>query len=97
MTTAILKKVAGQFSLTEDQILEEGVKAFLQEQLHALEAERQSIFSRFSVKTLEELDECITNRPDQESENLGNLQRADYLTDRMLAVRNMLDDLNNHD
>ena len=97
MTTAILKKVASQFSLTEDQVFEEGIKAFLQSQLRASEAERQSIFVKFGVNTLEELDEHLTNRPDQESENLDNLQRADYLTERVLKTRGMLDDINGHD
>lgn len=96
MTTAVLKKVAVQFSITEDQVVEEGVKAFLQAQLRVLEAERQSIFVKFAVKTLEELDEYVTNRPDQESENLDDLRRADYLTDRVFEIRNMLDDLNGH-
>ena len=97
MTTAILKKAASQFRLTEDQVLEEGIKAFLQSQLRVLEAERRSIFAKYGVNTLEELDEYLGDRPDQESENLENLQRADYLTDQVFEIRSMLEDLNGRD
>jgi len=97
MTTKILKKVARQFNLTEDQVLEAGIKSFLLSRLRALEAERQSIFAKYGVSKLEELDEYIADRPDQESDNLDDLRRADDLTDRMLEIRNMLNDLNGHD
>ena len=97
MTTAILKKVADQFSLSEDQVLEAGIRSFLQSQLRALEAERQSIFAKYGVNALRDLDEYITDRPDQESENLDDLRRADYLTDQVLQIQSMLDDLNGHD
>ena len=97
MTTAILKKVAHQFHLTEDQVLEAGIKSFLLSQLRALETERQSIFAKYGVSTLEELDNYIADHPDQESDDLDNLRRADYLTDRILEIQNMLNDLNGHD
>lgn len=97
MTDAILKKVASHFTLTQNQLLEESLKAFLQSRLRAVEVERQSIFASFGVSTLEELDKSIADRPDQESELLDKLQRADYLTDRVLEIQSMLADLNGHD
>jgi len=97
MTDTILKEVASQFSLSKEELQKEGVKAFLQDQLHLLEVERQQIFRKFSVKSFEELDHFVTENPDKESDFLEDHERADYLTFRIGEVKKLFKRLNGHD
>jgi len=97
MTATILKDVAQQFALTEEKVVEEGLKAFLQNQLHFIEVERQQIFSKFGVSSLEDLDSYINTHPDEETDILPDLQRADYLTSRKNDLARLMSELNGND
>jgi hypothetical protein len=97
MTQTIIKELAAKFFLSEDEVLAEGMKAFLHRQLHTLEAERQHIFAKYGVKNFEALDAYVTARPGNESALLPDFQRADYLTDRVKEVKTLLADLKDHD
>ncbi|MFQ5629303.1 MAG: hypothetical protein ACE5I1_11120 [bacterium] len=97
MTETILKEVAQKFALTEQQVVEEGVKAFLQAQLHYIEIERQQIFAKFGVHSLEDLDSYINIHPDKETDILPELQRADYLTSRKNDLAKLMSELNGND
>ncbi|MFQ5771687.1 MAG: hypothetical protein ACE5HX_14230 [bacterium] len=97
MTDSLLKEVASQFSLTEDQLLQEGIKSFLQNQLHLLEVERQQIFRKFRVNSFEEFDQYVTEHPDEESDLLEDFERADYLTFRIKEIKKLFKQINGHD
>lgn len=97
MTQTVIKEVAAKFLLSEDQVVAEGMKAFLHRQLQTLEAERQQIFAKYGVKDFEDLDAYITALPSNESASLPDLQRADYLTDKVNEVKSLLTELNDHD
>ncbi|MFQ5633694.1 MAG: hypothetical protein ACE5I1_33430, partial [bacterium] len=90
----IVKEVASQFSLTENELQREGIKAFLQDKLHLLEVERQHIFRKFDVLSFEDLDRYVTEHPDKESDLLEDFERADYFTLRIEEIRKLFKRLN---
>ncbi len=97
MTDTLLQEVASQFSLSQDELKKEGLKAFLQDQLHLLEVERRRIFRKFNVNSFQELDKYITEHPDEESDLLEDFERADYLTFRIEEIKKLFRKLNGHD
>ena len=94
MTTTFIKNIGAQFSLNEDELIQQGIKAFLQDQLHLHEIERRKIFVRFSVHSLEEFDQLLIKHPDKESDMLEDFQRVDYLTHRIEEIAQWIKDLN---
>lgn len=97
MTESLLKEVASQFSLSEDKLVQEGIKSFLQNQLHLLEVERRQIFRKFGVNSFDELDRYVTEHPDKESDLLEDFERADYLTFRVEEIKKIFKQINGHD
>jgi hypothetical protein len=83
MTSEFIKEIASRYSLSETQLLERGIKAFLQDELHTLNAELRLILTRHGVQSLEAFDQNIINDPDNESDLLPDFQRADFLTSRI--------------
>ncbi|MDZ7262259.1 MAG: hypothetical protein ONB05_09180 [candidate division KSB1 bacterium] len=94
MTATLIKKVATQFSLSEDELIQQGIKAFLQDQLHLFEIERCKIFARFGVRSLDEFDQLLIEHPDKESDMLEDFQRVDYLTYRIEKITQWIKELN---
>ena len=96
MTSTLIKKVATKFSLSESQLVERGLKAFLQEQLYVFDAELRTIFARHAVRSLQEFDRLMTEQPHNESNLLPDFQRADYLTTRIAEIAAWIKVLNGH-
>ena len=94
MTATLLKEVATRFFLSESQLVERGLKAFLQDQLHAFDAELRAILARNAVHSLKEFDQLLTAQPDKESNLLPDFQRADYLTSHIEEIAAWIKELN---
>ena len=94
MTATIVKNITTQFSLSEDELIQQGIKAFLQNQLHLFEIERRKIFAQFSVSSLGEFDQLLIRYPDKESDMLEEFQWADYLTHRIEEITHWIKELN---
>lgn len=97
MTTTFIKKIAPQFSLSEDELIQQGIKAFLQDQLYLFEIERRKIFAQLKVRSLDEFDQLLIKHPDKESDMLEDFQRADYLTHRIVEITQCIKELNGND
>jgi hypothetical protein len=86
-----VREIAEEFSLSEESLTREGLRAFLLEQLRLLEAERQSRCAKFGVKTLEEMDELLKRGVVTEEEIIEDFQNVDYLTARIERIKNLLE------
>ena len=94
MSDTLIKDVATRFSLSENQLLTKGVKAFLQDELNLMAAELKSLCAKHGAQTLEDLDMYVTEHPDEESRLLSDLQRADYLSGRGKEILGWMKELN---
>jgi hypothetical protein len=82
--------LASEFSLTEEDLTRESLKAFLLEQLRLFEAERQVRCAKFGVSTLDEIDQLLRQGTVTEQAILEDFQEVDYLTARIGRVKEML-------
>jgi hypothetical protein len=85
--------IAREFSLTEETLTRESLKAFLLEQLRLLEAERQARCAKFGVNTLWDMDQLLKQGAVTEEAILEDFQEVDYLTARIGRVKDMLENL----
>ena len=85
--------VAKEFSLTEEALTREGIRAFLLEQLRLLETERQARCAKFGVKSLEEMDGLLRRGEVEEDDILEDFQEVDYLYERIDRVKAMLEEV----
>ena len=94
MSIETVKEIAATFSLSESQLIEQGVKAFLQDQLFLLNAELQTLLVRHGVDSLEDFDHLLAQKPDEESSLLPDFQRADFLVSRTEEISRWIRELN---
>lgn len=94
MSENLLKTVAESFSMSPDDLVEQGLKAFLQDQLALLDSEYKSLLTKHHVKTLDEFDNLIADNPDIETDLLPDFQRADFLDTRMEKMKDWISQLN---
>lgn len=84
--------VAKEFSLTEEAVERESLRAFLLQQFHLLESDRRVRCAKFGVKTLEEMDELLRRGKVEEDAILEDFQEVDYLCHRIGRVQAMLEE-----
>ena len=87
-----LATVAREFSLSEEDLTREGIRAFLAEQLRLLDADRRARCAKYGVSSLEEMDGLIQRGEVEEQDILEDFQEVDYLCDRISRVRVMLEE-----
>jgi hypothetical protein len=87
-----IRQIAKEFSLSEEALTKESLRAFLLEQLRTLDAERQARCAKFGVKTLAEMDELLRQGTVTEEEILEDFQHVDYLTTRVERIKKMLEE-----
>lgn len=88
-----LRDVADEFSLSEESLARESIRAFLLEQLRILDAERKARCARFGVTTLAEMDALLRQGVVIEEDILEDFQHVDYLTTRIERVKAMLEEI----
>ena len=97
MTEVVIKEVAKNFLRTEQEIVTDGVRAFLNDRLRVFEAERQYLLAKYAVSSMEELDAHVAKHPEREADLLPDLQRADYLVAQISDLAHWVETLNNGD
>ncbi len=86
-----LKQLAEEFSMSEEELTRQGLRAFLLDKLHVMDAERRARCARFGVASLEEMDALIRQGRVGEEDILEDFQQVDYLTARINRIRQILE------
>jgi hypothetical protein len=88
-----IQTVAREFSLSEEALTRESLRAYHLEQLHTLDVERQARCAKFGVTSLAEMDELLQRGEISEEILLEDFQHVDYLTTRIARMKQMLQEL----
>lgn len=92
-TSIQLKRLAEEFSMTEEELARESLRAFLLDKLHLLDSDRKARCAKFGVTSLEEMDELIKRGVVEEKAILEDFQTVDYLTSRIERIHQLLKEL----
>ena len=74
-----LEEAATMLHMEREKLAEEGLRAYLRERVRGLKAEITSIYLRYDVSSLEELDEKINKGELGETCTFDDFTRLDYL------------------
>lgn len=85
--------IAREFSLTEEAVAREGIRAFLMERLRLFDADQRARCAKFGVKSLEEMDGLLRRGEVEEDDILEDFQEVDYLCGRIERVKAMLEEV----
>ena len=94
MTSTLVHTIAARFSITPDRLVEQGLKAFLEDQLVLLSSEFRALLAKHSVDSIQDFDSLIIENPDQESNLLPDFQRVDFLSSRIDEIKQWITELN---
>ncbi len=94
MTSTLIDTIAERFSITPDRLMEQGLKAFLEDQLALLTSEFRALLAKHAVASLQDFDRLITENPDGESNLLPDFQRVDFLSSRIDEIKQWMAELN---
>lgn len=88
-----LEEAATMLHMKKEKLVEEGLKAYLRERLRGLKAEITSIYLRYGVSSLEELDEKVNEGELGESDTFDDFTRLDYLEGEKDKIRIIMEKL----
>ena len=88
-----VKQIAKEFALSEEELLRQGLRAFLLDKMQLLESERRARCAKFGVTSLEEMDALIKNGLVEEEDILEDFQNVDYLTTQIERIQGLLKEL----
>ena len=86
---ATLSAVAQELHVSEDDLLKQGLRAFLERQLREVKAQIFEITGRYGVSSVEEMEARYREGTLEEADSWRDLQRLDHLEykrDRLLQL-----------
>ena len=87
------KFLAQTLEMTEEELVHEGLRSFLQERLRLLTAEYRARCARFGVSSLEELDQRIRQGEITEEASWEDFQQIDYLVEQIERIGQLLESI----
>ena len=92
-TTATLDigVLAQEFALSKQDLIVQGLRAFILERLRLFQAEKRARCAKFGVASLEEMDKLIVEGMVEEEDILDDFQNVDYLTTHIERMEYLLE------
>jgi hypothetical protein len=85
-----VQTIAQEFNLSEQELVQESLRAFLLDRLQLLDSERRARCAKFGVTSLEEMDDLLKTGQVEEEDILEDFQHVDYLTTQIQRIRQLL-------
>jgi len=88
-----VKEAAILLNIEQEKLVNEGLKAFLERKFRELRAGRLTIYLKYHVSSLKELDEKISKGELSETETLEDFSRLDFLESEEEKVKELMSKL----
>jgi hypothetical protein len=85
-----MEKVEELLNMKREELMREGLRALLEKRFHELRVEIITIYLKYKVSSIEELDEKINRGELSETETFGDLTRLDFLESEADKIKEML-------
>ena len=92
-TNIILREVAEELQIPEDDLIRMGVHSYLERQLRTVQAEIFEMTSSYKVSSVEEMEERYREGTLEEADSWQDLQRLDHLEYKRNRLQRFLDSL----
>ncbi|HEX9868129.1 MAG TPA: hypothetical protein VGC99_05955 [Candidatus Tectomicrobia bacterium] len=87
----ILSTVARELGISEDDLLKQGLRSFLERQLREVKAEIFEISGRYGVSGVTEMDAHYRDGTLEEADSWRDLQRLDHLEHKRDSLLHLLE------
>jgi len=88
--TVSVEAIAETIGLKKEELIKNGVKAYLGSELRRIDAEINIVYNRYSVTSLKELDEKINKGELNETETFEDFTKLDYLEAKKEKIEQIL-------
>jgi len=85
-----VREVSRVLGVSEEELVEKGVRAYLENELRRINAEINIILTRYDVSSFSELDDKITNGDISETNSFEDYTRLDYLESQREKIEKVL-------
>ena len=90
---AMLSTVAQELQISEDELLRQGLRSYLDEQLRSVKAELLALYGRYGVRSVEEMENRYRDGTLEEADSWRDLQRMDHLEYRRDQLQRLVEPL----
>lgn len=87
---AAMKVLSREFSLSEDDIIKEGLRIFLERKLREIKSEIFRIAGKYKIKTIEEFDQLYKTGQVEEKDSWNDYQKLDHLEFKKEEIERLL-------
>ncbi|MDA8083454.1 MAG: hypothetical protein M0024_07335 [Nitrospiraceae bacterium] len=89
-TAKALEVLSREFSLSEDEIIQAGLKIFLERKLREIKSEIFRITGKYRIQSSEEFDQLYKTGQVEEKDSWGDYQRLDHLEFKREEIERLL-------
>jgi len=87
----ILSRIAHDLGLSEEDLLKQGMRSFLEQQLRKTNADIFEICGRYGVRNVNEMEQRYKDGSLKESDSWKDLQRLDHLEYKRAQLADLLE------
>jgi G3E family GTPase len=88
--TVNVEAIAETLGLKKEELIKNGVKAYLESELRRINAETNIVYNRYGVTSLKELDEKINKGELNETETFEDFTKLDHLEAKKEKIEQIL-------
>jgi len=89
MTTE-LHKISKEIGIKEEELVASGIRAYIKSELGKIEAQLYSLYHRYGIKSVKDLEHAIEKGTVVESDVFEDLTRIDYLESEKNKLKRLL-------
>lgn len=88
-----LKTISTEFHISQEKIIQESLKVFLEKKLREIKTEIFKIYGKYSVTSVEALESCFENGIIEEKDALDDYHKLDHLEFKRDEINRFLQEL----
>ena len=91
--STVLHKISKEMGIKESELISHSVKAYIQSELGKIESQLYTLYHKYKIKSIQELEHAIEKGEVVESDVLDDLTRIDYLESEKTKMMNFFRDV----
>jgi len=88
--STVLNKISKEIGIKEDELVSSGVRSYIKSELGKIEAQLHSLYYRYGIKSVKDLEHAIEKGTVNESDVFEDLTRIDYLESEKNKFKRLL-------
>lgn len=91
--STVLHKLSKEKGIKESELVSRSVKAYIRSELGKIESQLYTLYNKYKIKSIKELEHAIEKGEVVESDVLNDLTRIDYLESEKRKMMNFFRDV----